>query len=472
MTTWQTIFHVTRPLTGPLMLTSLLVVSGHAVAVPSFTRQTGQECIACHVSFPELTPYGRYFKLTGYTIGKPALTSEGANYLPLAVMAQAGITSTRNNHTTDPDTGETIDVNPRQNQLELCCASLFLASKLNDYAGGFIQWTYNHQDSNADGARVGHGGMDNVDLRVVGRYSSAGAAEPDLIYGSTLHNNPTVQDVWNSTPAFGFPFTASPLASTPSFATLIDGGLAQQAAGMGGYVLWKKTLYAELSFYRNADGGFSWMRAGDNAAGLKGYNPYWRLAYTHDWGPNSVMVGTYGLDARRYPDSTMTSTPTDRILDAALDAQYQYITDPHTFTTQVTYIHEKQSYDASYPAVIDTGSGIGAGPTPANAKDTLKTWKAKATYYHDRKYGGTVALFSTSGSADAGLYGTDADSNARRPDNRGYILELDYLPIQNVRLMMQYTAYTKFDGAATNYDGTGRNARDNDTLFFNVWVAF
>ena len=40
-----------------------------AHAVPSYARQTGQNCIACHVSFPELTPYGRYFKLTGYTIG-------------------------------------------------------------------------------------------------------------------------------------------------------------------------------------------------------------------------------------------------------------------------------------------------------------------------------------------------------------------------------------------------------------------
>ena len=56
-------------------------------AVPSYARQTGQECVACHVSFPELTPYGRYFKLTGYTIGKTAITSEGVNYIPGAVMA-------------------------------------------------------------------------------------------------------------------------------------------------------------------------------------------------------------------------------------------------------------------------------------------------------------------------------------------------------------------------------------------------
>jgi len=38
--------------------------------------------------------------------------------------------------------------------------------------------------------------------------------------------------------------------------------------------------------------------------------------------------------------------------------------------------------------------------------------------------------------------------------------------------MLQYTAYNKFNGAKTNYDGNGRNAGDNNTLFFNVWVAY
>ena len=55
-----------------IVLLALLVGSDDAHAVPAYARQTGQECIACHVSFPELTSYGRYFKLTGYTIGKPA----------------------------------------------------------------------------------------------------------------------------------------------------------------------------------------------------------------------------------------------------------------------------------------------------------------------------------------------------------------------------------------------------------------
>src|SRR5438094_6013816 len=57
--------------------------------VPAFARQTEQQCIACHVSFPELTPYGRYFKLSGYTLGKAAISSEGLHHVPLAVMAEA-----------------------------------------------------------------------------------------------------------------------------------------------------------------------------------------------------------------------------------------------------------------------------------------------------------------------------------------------------------------------------------------------
>jgi len=464
-----------RALLALLLLTASVQV---AQAVPSFARQTGQECIACHVSFPELTPYGRYFKLTGYTIGKPAITSQGVSYVPMALMAQASVTNTRNNHTIDPDTGETTEVTQRNNSLVFSGLSLFLAGKVNDHVGGFIQWSYDNLATTADGTLGGHSALDNTDVRVVGTYSGPGAAEPDVIYGFTLHNNPTVQDVWNSTPAFGFPFTTAPLANTPAAATLIDGGLAQQVAGMGGYLFWHKAIYGEVSLYRTADGAFSVLRAGQDihtdggVAALRGYNPYWRLAYSHDWGANSVMLGTYGLIADRYPSNLDTSTPTDRFRDIAIDAQYQYITDPNTFTAQATYIDERQSYFASFPTFRDTGAGIGAGPTPANPNDSLRTLKAKATYYRDRKYGVSLGYFLTTGGADAGLYGADNNGNARRPDNSGYIVEFDYLPVQYVRLMLQYTGYTKFNGASTNYDGTGRNARDNNTLFFNVWVAF
>src|SRR5581483_4169441 len=52
-------------------MTSLLTVgfTSPAQALPSFARQTGQPCGTCLTDFPALTPYGRRFKLLGYTPG-------------------------------------------------------------------------------------------------------------------------------------------------------------------------------------------------------------------------------------------------------------------------------------------------------------------------------------------------------------------------------------------------------------------
>ena len=55
-----------------LVLTSVILLnSPSAEAMPSFSRQTGQACSTCHTqSFgPNLTPFGRDFKLSGYTMG-------------------------------------------------------------------------------------------------------------------------------------------------------------------------------------------------------------------------------------------------------------------------------------------------------------------------------------------------------------------------------------------------------------------
>src|SRR5512146_2590852 len=36
-------------------------------AIPSFSRQTGLACNVCHIAFPQLTAFGRLFKLNAYT---------------------------------------------------------------------------------------------------------------------------------------------------------------------------------------------------------------------------------------------------------------------------------------------------------------------------------------------------------------------------------------------------------------------
>jgi len=58
------------------------------------------------------------------------------------------------------------------------------------------------------------------------------------------------------------------------------------------------------------------------------------------------------------------------------------------------------------------------------------------------------------------------------PKTNGFIGELDFNPWQNTRLGLQYTAYDKFNGAKADYDGFGRRASGNDTLYLLAWVVF
>jgi hypothetical protein len=439
-----------------LSLLGFILAPSTSFAVPSFARQTGMDCAACHTSFPELTPFGREFKLNGYTLGERQL-------LPLAAMMQFSMTHIATNH---DNAGNAIM--KRENAPQFDVLALFAAGKLNDHAGMFVQWTYsNNSETDAEtGAIRHHSGIDNTDIRVVGNHDVFGKS---LVFGLNLNNNPTVQDVWNSTPAWGYPFNGPNLANTPgpAFATMIDGGLSQAVAGLGGYFWYDRHLYGELSFYGTADKAFRLLSEGSwhKASGpyLDGRNnPYWRLAWNEDWGSHSLMVGTYGMRVDIFPDPTNRNGPTDRYTDTALDAQYQYLSDPHIFTLQTTYIHEKQDYKASFDATCTAG--------PCNPHNHLNTFKAKGSYLYDRKYGASLAYFNTTGSNDAIAFST-GDNLVTKPDNQGYVAEIDYNPWTFARVALQYTKYTKWDGSR-QMDNLGLKPGDRDTLFLSTWFAF
>src|SRR5271170_573801 len=76
------------PLLVGVAVCVLDVKPGHAL--PSYARQTGQQCAACHNGFPELTPYGRLFKLNGYTFG-----GGQSGYPALAIMTLGTVTHTQ-----------------------------------------------------------------------------------------------------------------------------------------------------------------------------------------------------------------------------------------------------------------------------------------------------------------------------------------------------------------------------------------
>ncbi len=45
-------------------------------------------------------------------------------------------------------------------------------------------------------------------------------------------------------------------------------------------------------------------------------------------------------------------------------------------------------------------------------------------------------------------------------------------PRFNMRVGAQYTLYTRFNGARSNFDNSGRNASDNNTFRLFTWIAF
>jgi hypothetical protein len=445
-------------------LLTLVLGVDRAFAVPAFNRQTGQNCVACHAGgqFPELTPYGRLFKLTGYTLG--------SRDIPLSVMGVAGYTRTEHTGGQDPSNF------PKNGAATFQVGSVFVAGKITDNLGAFAQVTYdNYAQQNDAGEWVGHTSSDNIDLRYADRLIDA---RRDLIFGATLNNNPTVQDPWNSTPAWAYPYVQSSFqvaASTDG--PLLAGGLAQQAAGAGGYLFWNRTLYAEVSVYQTANGFWSFMSQGRQNADqtkLKGGNPYWRLAVSHDWRAHSAMIGVFGLDARLYPDNEDPTGPTSRYRDVGIDAQYQYLLDPHAVTVAASYIHERTNWA---PPLVDAGE-------VSNATDTLHQFKVKGSYVYAARYGASLTYFRTGGSVDAALYGGGVDETgaplgapvsgnlAGDPATSGVIGEAFWLPVQWVRIGAQYWTFNRFNGASTNYDGFGRKARDNNTLFVYVWGAY
>jgi hypothetical protein len=437
------------------LLVCLAAMNTHAV--PSFARQTGMSCNACHTVFPELTPFGRAFKLGGFNF---STASESEPYRPpISGMFQASATLLQKNDGIltngvapfDNDEDSTTDKFNLPQQ-----ASLFYGGRIVDHFGAFSQLTY---DGTANDVA-----LDLTDIRYA-RITTAGGTH--LTFGFTLNNSPTVEDVWNSTPTWGFPYASSAVAPAPAASPLIDGGLDAQVGGLGAYAFWHNFVYGAFTVYRTTDDGITRPLGAGTTVDTEtdGVMPYWRFALQYDWGSNSAEVGTYGLYARVHPDG-MTGGSTDKFTDLALDAQYQYIASAHLFSIRGTWIHEKQDWDESY----DLGA-------TANRNSTLDLFKVNANYFYRSHYGtfgGSVGYFFIDGDTDVLLYAPDPVDGSRTgsPDSNGFIVEADYVFREKYKFSMQYTAYNEFNGSSSNYDGSGRDASDNNTFYALAWLMF
>lgn len=441
------------PSTGPLpgwwawpLLAAVLLRAAPAFAVPSFSQQTGQPCAACHVGAfgPQLKQYGRDFKLNGYVAGDGA--SHGP---PLSATAQVSFT-----HTKADQAGPAAPHFAANDNFAPDAVSFYYAGRIVPWLGAFTQITY-------DGvARVVH--VDNVDIRHAHDGEWLGE---HLVYGFTVNNRPTVTDLWNSTPAWGFPYNGSALAPTPMAAALIDGGLGQRVVGAGAYAMWSDLVYAEADVYRGL--GYDVL----NATGIvpvaqsdktRGAIPYWRLTLQRDFGRSYIELGTFGLTASVLPGGVDIPGRSDRFTDTALDATYQFTVDPRSVvgdmvSAHATLIHERAILGAS---------NIVVGARKSHVLDTVR---ADVSYSIGATFTPSIQYFQTEGTQDPAYWATPSG----KPNSRGMIAELAFVPWgkpnspvswANIRFAVQYVDYFRFDGA-------GRHASASNALYASVWAA-
>jgi hypothetical protein len=423
-------------------------------AVPSYARQTGLACSGCHYTPPELNPAGRRFKLLGYVDradetkviktdpGKRRAALELLASLPLSAMFETSFTSTKS---PQPGTQNGSFEFPQD-------VSLFLSGAWTTHVGSFLQVTYDTQDN--------HFSSDNTDIRYANTRKLGGE---ELVYGLNFNNNPTVEDLWNSTPAWGYPWVASDFAPTPTASPIIDGPLAQEVAGFGGYAMWDNHLYANATLYRSEHVGVTQPNTGTGTSfNIRGIAPYWRVAWQQLTTKTQYEFGTYGIHMESTPNGIagLEDSYTDWALDTQIDRSL-FRTDVLSF--RATYIHENSNLLAS----------LAAGASSL-APNHLNTVMANVEYHFGNRYSGTFGIFNTGGTVNPLFYPPAPLTGSANGDPRGagYIANFTYWPWQNLQLAAQYTGYTRFNGGTTNYDGSGRNASANNTIYLDAKFVF
>jgi hypothetical protein len=438
-----------------LALTLALLFPHRSAAVPSYSRQTGLSCSSCHYAPPELNAFGRKFKLEGYTfITKPEVTDDKKDHnsslhllevLPLSIVFDTSFTSTRS---PQPGTQNGNFELPQD-------VSLFLAGSWGSHVGSFAQVTY---DAQAD-----HFSWDNTDIRYAN--TNGQVFGKSLTYGAMVNNNPTVEDLWNSTPAWGFPWVSSDVAPSPTAAAILNGTLAEDVAGFGGYTMWDDHLYLAGTLYRSEHIGGAQPNSGTGFGfNIRGVAPYWRMAWQTATENNNLEIGTYGMHMKSSPNAIagLEDGYTDWAADFQLDHTIpQWKNDVLSF--RGTFIRENSSLLASF-----------ASGAAAEIGHHLNTVQGNVEYHFGTRFSGTAGYFDVTGTADPLLFAQAPVSGSANgsPKSNGYLLNFSWWPQQNIDLAVQYTGYARFNGGNMNYDGAQRSAGANSSTYLLARFVF
>ena len=134
------------------------------------------------------------------------------------------------------------------------------------------------------------------------------------------------------------------------------------------------------------------------------------------------------------------------------------------FTGSTSYIREHNNL----AALLQSGGAVGT------ADHTVNEFQIRGTAYYNRQYGATLGYSMLGGTSDAAYYGSGGPGGSATgdPASSWWTLELNYLPMQDLRFSVLYQNFTKINGGSANFDGLGNNARDQNRLTGAIWFAF
>ena len=473
-----------------------LLASHPARAVPAFAAQTGQACVFCHIGAfgPQLTPAGRAFKIAGYT----QTGGEGwRSKIPLAVYWQGSLTSTAKDLEQKSPPGTPSNAPHRydyNNNFNVDQASLILAGGFGEHTGIFSQWTV--------GDNFSAFAMDNTDFRPYTTEFDIG--ESELRVGISLNNNPTVQDPYNSSFAWGYPFIqpSGTLQALPAADVMLSSGFfgnGQSSMGATVYLWYDRSLYLDFGLY-TAQSHWLISRLGNNytAGGIQGTAPYARAAYEWNWDEGSTTqqsahVGLIFMNANVNPINqanapsdfpNVTGTfGRDSYTDITLDGGYQFLGDgTHIGTVLANYTHERQGLKGTvnqYNFYNQTNYG---------SSYDLDKMQIALSYWYKNTYGLTTAWQGVWGKKNPVLYqASDVNGSYNNsPNSNTFLIEADWVPFgkedswarpfANLKVGLQYWIFTQFNGGSKNYDigpnPGARNASNNNTIYLFAWQAF
>lgn len=443
-----------------------------ASSTPSFARQTGLSCATCHTVFPHLTPFGRDFKLHGYTKNNTQLINDLMQFMkgdsiaarrtilqiPDIPMVSARIASRWNEQSggdnglvpTGPVTaGQGFVSTPEgygnHDMLNLLAgSSIYVSGEISPNMGGFIEF----------GGPDDEGGTVSLGVLDVALVSSdATLAGQDFVYGIRAVDAMAAGDPSNTVGAWGL---TGGLMGPSTHNTLFDPGNTFMEGGelfgmLGDFD--GGGLYASVGVYRpthnQSSSGYvqGAIAGGGEFDGVSGVNSYVRLSYyLPPLGTNTYSeiggFGYFGNLKMSAPPTAELAAPdyTESYYDVGLDLQVQYIGDKNLVELFALLQDER---DGSF-----YGTDVFTGFSDPGAAVSRQGFGLKADYYYRRTVGAYVKY----------LYQTSAQIKDLVVN--GAVLGVGLFPWENVNLKLERTFFLTYNiGVAQYAPGPGLSLR-------------